>query len=167
MRRGVTRERQRKLVARLRESIPGLVLRTTFIVGFPGETDADFEQLLDLIEEAKFDRVGVFRYSDEEDTEAASYAEKVPREIARARYQAVMEKQREIMLAKLELQVGSEELILVDQAAPGMAVGRHWGQAPEIDGQVFLRGGRHAAGDQVRARITQVRDVDLEAEALS
>ena len=167
MRRGVTRERQRKLVARLRERIPGLVLRTTFIVGFPGETDADFEQLLDLIEEAKFDRVGVFRYSDEEDTEACGYAEKVPREVARARYQAVMEKQREIMLAKLETQVGSEELILVDQAAPGMAVGRYWGQAPEIDGQVFLRGGHYAAGDQVRARITQVRDVDLEAEALS
>ena len=166
MRRGVTRERQRQLVARLRAAIPDLVLRTTFIVGFPGETDDDFKQLLDFVEESAFDRVGVFRYSDEEDTEAESYAGKVPRALARERYQAVMETQREIMRAKLEAQVGQEAMVLVDQAAPGMAVGRHWGQAPEIDGQVFLRGGRFAAGDQVRARISGLRDVDLEAEPL-
>ena len=165
MRRGTTAERQRKLVAKLRERIPRLALRTTFIVGFPGERDEDFRDLLDFVAESRFDRVGVFRYSDEQGTAAADYGEKVPRDVTRARFDALMSLQRDIMDEKLQKLIGSEQRVLVDQAAPGLAVGRLWSQAPEIDGSVLLRGGA-PVGEIVAARITGVRDVDLEAEVL-
>ncbi len=165
MRRGTTAERQRKLVAKLRERIPDLALRTTFIVGFPGERDDDFEHLLDFVAESRFDRVGVFRYSDEEGTAAMDHGEKVPRDLARARFDQLMTLQRGIMREKLQKLIGSEQRVLVDQAASGLAVGRLWSQAPEIDGNVLLRGGA-PVGEIVAARIIGVRDVDLEAEVL-
>jgi ribosomal protein S12 methylthiotransferase len=162
MRRGVTAERQRRLVERLRAEIPGVVLRTTFIVGFPGETERDFGELCDFVRAARFDRAGVFRYSDEEGTPAHGYAEKVPREVARERHRELMRIQREIMREALEAQVGTDVRVLVDRSGPGLATGRLWSQAPEIDGQVLLRGGAEV-GALVAARITGVRDVDLEA----
>ena len=165
MRRGVTRERQTKLVAELRARIPDLVVRTTFIVGFPGETDADFEELLDFVRETRFDRVGVFRYSDEEGTAAFGHEHKVPLRIARERHRELMRVQREIMVQKLEALVGLETHVLVDRAGSGLAVARLWSQAPEIDGLVLLRGPAQVGALQ-RARITGVRDPDLEAEVI-
>ena len=165
MRRGVTAERQRALVGRLRERIPDLVLRTTFIVGFPGERDEDFEELLAFVRETGFDRAGVFRYSDEEGTRAFDLGEKVPRERARERFDQLMRAQREVMSRKLEAHVGQEVTVLVDSAAAGRAKGRLWSQAPEIDGGVLLHG-HVAAGRFARARVRAVRDVDLEAEVL-
>jgi ribosomal protein S12 methylthiotransferase len=171
MKRGTTAARQRRLVERLRAGIPGLTLRTTFIVGFPGETDADFEALCEFVREARFDRVGVFRYSDEEGTAAAGYGAKVPRSVARARYRRLAALQREIMAETLAAQVGREADVLVD--APlgrGRALGRLASQAPEIDGVTYLhaRGVELAPGALLRARITKVRGgVDLEAEAVT
>jgi ribosomal protein S12 methylthiotransferase len=162
MRRGVTGERQRRLVERLREQIPGVVLRTTFIVGFPGETDRDFEALCAFVRESRFERLGVFRYSDEEGTTAHGYGEKVPREVARERYRELLRIQGEIMREGLEAQVGSEVQVLVDQGGPRQARGRLWSQAPEIDGEVLLRGGAET-GALVRARVTRALDADLEA----
>jgi ribosomal protein S12 methylthiotransferase len=163
MKRGVTAERQRKLVERARARLPGAALRTTFIVGFPGETDEDFAELLAFVREVRFDRVGVFRYSDEEGTSAHALAGKVPRAVARRRHRELMAVQREIMREKLAAQVGETAQVLVDSGGRDRAVGRLWSQAPEVDGTVLLRGGARA-GELLRARLTGVRDVDLEAE---
>jgi ribosomal protein S12 methylthiotransferase len=166
MKRGTTASRQRRLVARLRERIPGVTLRTTFIVGFPGESEADFEALLTFVAESRFDRVGIFRYSDEEGTAAADLDQKVPRAVARERYRRLAKLQAGIQAEKLGALVGSEAHVLVDAAlGAGRARGRLASQAPEIDGVVFLRGAGLAPGQLVPARITGVRGgVDLEAE---
>jgi ribosomal protein S12 methylthiotransferase len=168
MRRGTTSARQRELVNRLRDGIPGLTLRTTFIVGFPGETDEDFEELLDFVRTSRFDRLGVFRYSDEEDTAGAALPDKVDRAVARERYRRLTALQREIMAERLDAQIGAVADVLVD--APiggGLVQGRLASQAPEIDGVTFLKAPGAEAGDLVRARISGVRDrVDLEAEAV-
>ena len=166
MKRGTTAERQRRLVERLRAGIPDLTLRTTFIVGFPGETDEDFEELMDFVRETRFDRLGVFRYSDEEGTTAQELDGKVPRSVARERYRRLTDLQREIMRETLEAQVGREAPVLVDARVRGdLLLGRLPSQAPEIDGIVYLKGGA-GVGDLTRARITAVRDVDLEAEPI-
>ena len=168
MKRGSTAERQRRLVARLRERIPGVTLRTTFIVGFPGETEEDFAQLLEFVSESRFDRVGIFRYSDEEGTAAAKLDAKVPRAVARERYRRLAKLQAGIQAEKLGALVGSEAQVLVDAPiGAGRARGRLSSQAPEIDGVVFLHGSGLAPGQLVRARITGVKaGVDLEADAL-
>ncbi len=165
MKRGTTADRQHRLVERLRAGIPGLTLRTTVIVGFPGETEEDFEELLEFVREVRFDRLGVFRYSDEEGTAAFEFADKVPRAVARERYRRLTDLQRDIMREKLDAMVGREALVLVDEVRPEPARGRMASQAPEIDGVVFLKGDVEP-GDLVRVRITGVRDVDLEASAL-
>jgi ribosomal protein S12 methylthiotransferase len=168
MRRGATGERQRRLVEKLRAGIPGLTLRTTFIVGFPGETDADFAELLEFVRWARFDRVGVFRYSDEEGTAGLALTDKVPRKLARERYRALTKLQAGILAEKLAARIGEEDLALVD--APigrDKAQARLASQAPEIDGVTFVRGKSLHAGDLVRVRLTHVKQgVDLEADAL-
>jgi ribosomal protein S12 methylthiotransferase len=163
MRRGVTAERQRRLCEKLRERLPGSVLRTTMIVGFPGETDADFAALVEFVREVRFDRLGIFRYSDEAGTAAARLGDKVPRGVARARQRELAKLQREIMRESLARQVGQTVRVLVDAGGRERAVGRVWSQAPEVDGSVLLRGAA-ATGDFVDAQVTGARDVDLEAE---
>jgi ribosomal protein S12 methylthiotransferase len=166
MKRGSTEARQRRLVERLRKGIPDVTLRTTYMVGFPGEGEEDFARLCDFVRETRFDRVGVFRYSDEEGTAAYQLPGKVPRAVARQRYQRLLEIQREIMLDKLESRVGEVSQVLVDAVTGGgLAQARLPSQAPEIDGVVFLKGDVQP-GDLVDARITGVREVDLEAELI-
>ncbi len=167
MRRGTSRARQERLVERLRSGVPDLTLRTTVIVGFPGETEKDFEELLDFVGWARFDRLGVFRYSDEEGTAAATLPGKVPREVARERFRRLVALQSGILEEKLRSQVGRVEEALVDRSGPGGAIARLRSQAPEIDGVTRL--GAAAApelrpGELLRLRITGVRGVDLLAE---
>ncbi len=165
MRRGTSADRQQRLVERLRAAMPDVTLRTTFIVGFPGETEADFEELLDFVRAARFDRLGVFRYSDEEDTAARALGDKVPRAVARERWQRLTALQRDILREKLAGQVGRRADVLVDSVVGGgVCLGRLASQAPEIDGVVFLKGAA-APGELRPARITGLRgDCDLEAE---
>jgi ribosomal protein S12 methylthiotransferase len=163
MRRGTTPNRQRRLLARVRERIPDVVIRTTFIVGFPGETDEDFEELCEFVRESRFDRVGVFRYSDEEGTRAETLADKVPVGVARARYRRLMELQRDIMRKGLEAHVGRRVRVLVESGSGGFSTGRLWSQAPEVDGMVLLKGDARV-GEMVDATVTGVRSSDLEAE---
>ncbi len=165
MKRGTTAERQRQLSKRLRSAIPGLTLRTTFIVGFPGEMEEDFEELCEFVREAHFDRLGVFRYSDEEGTAAFEYPNKVPRKVARERYRTLTAIQSQILREKLESEIGTLQPVLVDSAGHGLARGRLRSQAPEIDGEVFLKGDVRC-GDLVQARILGTRGCDLEAEAI-
>jgi len=163
MRRGTTADRQRRLVERLRAGIPGLTLRTTFIVGFPGESDADFEALCAFAREVRFDRAGVFRYSDEEGTAAFELPGRVPRRIARERQRALVGILREIQTEKQRELVGREVALLIDAGGRDRARGRMPSQAPEIDGEVLLKGAART-GEMLRAHITGVRGADLEAE---
>jgi ribosomal protein S12 methylthiotransferase len=154
-----------KLLDRIRTRIPGVVLRTSFIVGFPGETDAAFERLQDFVRSEKFDRVGVFTYSREENTSAYDMADQVPERVKRARRSELMTTQSEISLNKNRDLVGREMEVLVEGPMPGRATrlrGRTSGQAPEIDGSVFLAGDAEA-GEFVRARIDKALSYDLHA----
>jgi len=165
MRRGASQAHQRRLIERLRARVPNLTLRTTLIVGFPGETDEDFETLCEFVRESRFDRLGAFRYSDEEGTSAIDLPGKVPAKLARKRYRALLALQQEIMQEKLGSLVGSEQTVLVDSVQGARAVGRLASQAPEIDGLVRLKGSAQA-GEFRRVRIANVRELDLEAEFL-
>lgn len=169
MRRPERQETIRERVGWLREAVPDLTLRTTVIVGFPGETEDDFREMLDLLEEVGFERVGAFTYSEEEGTRAAEMPDRVPEDVMADRLEEVMELQRGISLDhNLEL-VGSEATVLVDQALvddPDYGgVGRTVGQAVDVDGVTHLRTSRPLrAGEMVRARIVEALDYDLVAE---
>jgi ribosomal protein S12 methylthiotransferase len=168
--RAMRRERSagalRQLVARIRARVPGIVLRTAFIVGFPGETDDDVRALSDFVAEMAFDHVGVFRYSHEEGTAAARLPDDVPRAEKERRWERVMAVQAAVSARRLAAQVGRSTEVLVEAVDErGGLVGRTRGQAPEIDGVVRLRGPA-APGTLVRARITGASTYDLEAIVL-
>jgi ribosomal protein S12 methylthiotransferase len=169
MRRGHGGKRLYELVERLRSRIQDLVFRTAFIVGHPGETDAEFEELLAFVRFAEFDRVGVFRYSDEPSARSFGLDEKVPRGVATRRARRLMSIQRRISKKKNRALVGRELDVLVegtsDESELAM-VGRHAGQAPEIDGITYLSGGPVLPGEMVRARVTRATDYDLVADVL-
>ncbi len=168
--RAMRRERSaaalRNLLDRIRRRVPGVTLRTSFIVGFPGETEQAFGRLLDFVREEQFDRVGVFTYSREEKTAACDMPDQLPERVKRARRSALMELQAEISLRKNRSLLGRELEALVEGEAEGRATrmrGRTSGQAPEIDGMVLLKGEAHP-GEFVRARIDRVLSYDLVGE---
>jgi ribosomal protein S12 methylthiotransferase len=165
MKRGVSSEQVRDILWRLRDEVPGIVVRTTLIVGFPGETDADFAELRDFVSEYRFERMGAFTYSQEEGTPSHDLPDQVPAEVALARQEELMLMQRDIMAAHNRAMVGEEVEVLVDgRASEGSGyVGRTRGDAPEIDGTVRLQEDGLAAGDLIRARIVAAADYDLEA----
>ncbi len=150
----------RRLIAGVRQAMPDIALRTAFIVGYPGETEAEFETLLQFMAEVQFDKVGIFRYSLEEGTPAVELPGRVPDEVAEERYARAMELQRGISLRCNQMQVGRVLEVLVEGTGEGMTVGRCYRDAPEIDGYVLLRGERRAGG-MVRARIEQAMEYDL------
>ncbi len=149
-----------------REICPDLTIRSTFIVGFPGETDDDFEQLLDFIREAQLDRVGAFEYSPVEGAPANELADPVPDEIKAERLEKFMAVQAEISTARLQRKIGQQLDILIDEVDDEGAIGRSKADAPEIDGLVYLNGEtRYQAGDIVSVKITHADEHDLWAEA--
>ena len=167
MKRGHDAARLRKIVERLRNEIPGLVFRTAFIVGHPGETQADFDELCEFVDWAKFDRLGVFNYSDEPDTHSFSQTDKVPARTSSSRSKKLMSLQRRISRQKNRALVGTELDVLVEgpsEENEWVMVGRHSGQAPDIDGCVYLSGDVGAPGRIVRGRVTASSDYDLVAE---
>ena len=153
----------RQLMARLRQSMPDIAVRTAFIVGYPGETEDEFAALLDFMAEMRFDKVGVFIYSREEGTAAAGLPNPVPRQVAEERYARTMELQQGISLAQNQLQVGRTLDVLVEGAEPGISVGRSYRDAPEIDGYVLLQG-EWPVGKMVQAKITQALEYDLQGQ---
>jgi ribosomal protein S12 methylthiotransferase len=163
MRRERTGLALRALVARIRAAVPGIALRTAFIVGFPGETEDDVRVLCDFVEALEFDRVGVFRYSREEDTAAASLPGHVPERVKQARFERVMATQARVAARLARAQVGREvPVLLEDETAPGRFAGRLATQAPEIDGGVVVEGdGR--PGELVTARIVAADVYDMRA----
>src|SRR6185503_15855833 len=149
MRRGHVGKTARALVQKIRARIPGVTLRTTFIVGHPGETEEAFRSLCEFVEEAEFDRVGVFTYSVEEGTHSATLDGRVPEKTMERRRRDLMRLQRKISRKKMKAMVGRELEVLVEgpsEESEYLLVGRHAGHAPEIDGGVFL-----ALGENVKA----------------
>ncbi len=163
MRRPASMERVRRLIADLRFAMPDVALRTVFIIGYPGETESEFEALLDFVAETRFDRVGVFLYSPEEGTPAATLADSVPEEVKAERYDRLMALQQGISLAINQAQVGRSLDVLVEGQGDGLSVGRSYRDAPEIDGMVLLPG-EIPVGEIVRARITGAMEYDLVGE---
>jgi ribosomal protein S12 methylthiotransferase len=169
MQRRVNRAQTEELLARLRGAIPDLVLRTTFIVGFPGESEAEFEELCAFVRQARFERAGVFPYSLEPGTPAARLPEHLPEEVKLARRNRLMEVQQEVAFAWAQQQVGREMEVIADAPdpeVPGHFLARGPADAPDIDGLVRLKGKNLRPGDLVRARVTGADGYDLLARAI-
>lgn len=166
MRRGHTGRVSRELLQRLRTRVDNVVLRSTFIVGHPGETEAEFEELCEFVAEAKLDHAGAFTYSIESGTVSAMLPGRVDPEVAAERQAKLMEIQRQVSHAKNQARVGQEITVLVDGVSSEseyLLEGRWYGQAPGVDGVTYLADGTVPAGSLVRARVTQASDYDLAA----
>jgi len=169
MRRGVTRDGQERILDRIREYVPDISVRTTFIVGFPGETDQDFAELCDFVEKQQFDNVGVFTYFQEDGTPAAQLDRQVPDHVKKARQKRLMDIQKKISRKKLKKLIGTEIDVLIEgvsEESDLLLRGRTARQAPDVDGQVYVSGaGPDVQIGQIRPmRITQVGDYDLVGE---
>jgi ribosomal protein S12 methylthiotransferase len=167
MRRPGNRPAYDKLLGRIRERVPGVTLRTTLIVGFPGETEADYAELDGFVADTGFDHVGVFTYSHEEGTRAFGLADDVPAAVKRRRRNALMARQKKIVARAQKARIGSDVHVLIDGPSPDHELvlqGRLEGQAPEIDPVVFLTDcdpGRYETGQLIRARIVGARGYDV------
>ena len=145
-----------------REICPELTIRSTFIVGFPGETEEDFQLLLDFLEDAQLDRVGCFTYSPVEGARANNLADPVPEDVKEDRQKRFMETQAVISANRLQAKVGSIQIVLIDEVTPEGAVARTMADAPEIDGNVFIDGATHLSpGDFVQVEIEEADEYDM------
>jgi ribosomal protein S12 methylthiotransferase len=156
MRRETSREHIENLIRRLRAGIPGVALRTTFIVGFPGETEEAFASLLEFIERTRFERLGVFKYSQEEGSRAAKMPEQLPASIKNERYRRAMTVQQRIAREMAEEKIGRELRLLVDQPL----IARTEADAPDVDARVILSEPANV-GEFITRRITGSRGYDL------
>ena len=152
----------RRLLQKIRSFIPEVSLRSSFIVGFPGEKETQFKALLDFVEEIQFDHLGAFKYSSEEGTPASRLPHPIPETLKEERLKILMETQGKISLKKYQALVGQRKLVLVEgtQRERGLLRGRLQIQAPEIDGSVLLKG-KARPGDWVEARMIQTLPYDL------
>ncbi len=169
MRRGHGKDRQKRVVERLRKAVPELTFRTAFIVGHPGETQAEFDELVEFVQWARFEHAVVFRYSDEETCAAHAMPDKVRALTSANRARKLMGIQRKIAREKNEALIGRELEVLVEGPSEEHELvmkGRHAGQAPEIDGSVYLSEGESFSGEMRRVRIAQASDFDLVGELL-
>lgn len=170
MNRRVTEEVIHQKIQTLRQKIPGIVLRTSIIVGFPGETEEDFEALLRGIKKARFNHLGVFKYSDEDGTPALRLKNKIPQSVIDERFEKLYEAQKEIARELNQEYLGKVIEVLVEgphEETDLLLQGRHAGQAPDIDGKVIINDGVAKAGDFVKVEITEVLDYDLVGRIVS
>ncbi|WP_339330495.1 30S ribosomal protein S12 methylthiotransferase RimO [Aeromonas hydrophila] len=167
MKRPGTVERTLERIQKWREICPEITLRSTFIVGFPGETEEEFQMLLDFIDKAELDRVGCFKYSPVEGAKANKLPDPVPEEVQEERFQRFMELQQQVSIRKLARKVGKEMLVLIDEVDEEGATGRSAADAPEIDGLVYLNGETSLKpGDMVKVRIDEADEYDLWASLI-
>jgi ribosomal protein S12 methylthiotransferase len=169
MQRRVNRQDTEELLGKLRARIPELVMRTTFITGFPGETDADFAELVDFVREQRFERLGVFTYSFEPDTPAARLPDHLSEEVKNERREQLMAVQQEVAFSWNDAQIGRRLDVLVDAAVPeenNAWVGRSYADAPDVDGVVFVTGEGLRTGDIVPCEIVARNDYDLVGAAV-
>lgn len=165
MNRHISKEEIHAMITKLRDRIDDLALRTTFIVGFPGEREEDFEELYEFVKEEKFDKLGVFEYSDEEGTRSYSFNEKLDDEIKEARREKIMDLQMDISRASLEKRLGTVMKCIVDEKNDDEYTLRTFMDAPDVDGVVYLTSDKdYNLGDFIDVKITEALDYDLRGE---
>ena len=167
MRRQITKAEMDDLIAQIRETVPGICLRTTLITGFPGETRDDVEELKSFLQQHRFDRVGIFSYSHEENTGAYELTDNITQEEKEERAQEIMEVQQQISFEKNQEKIGNIYKVLVDKKESGRYLGRTEFDSVEVDNEVILGTGKLKVGEFVRARVTKAYDYDLEAEVIN
>ena len=163
MKRGTTMEKTNALIQAIKEKVPGIALRTTLIAGYPGETEADFEEMKDWVRSTQFDRLGIFTYSHEENTSAFDLVDDVPQEVKQARADEIMEIQMDISRELNQLKVGSVQKVLIDRAEGEYFIGRMEFDSPEVDNEVYIHapGNYLSVGEFVNVRINSAEDYDL------
>jgi ribosomal protein S12 methylthiotransferase len=162
MRRGISQRALRELIAEIRARVPNIALRTTLIVGYPNETEKEFDELLDFVSDVKFDRLGVFTYSQEEGTAAYELGDPVPAKEKERRQAAIMQVQQAISEEKNQLLINTTQRVLVDRIDDGVYAGRTERDAPEIDNEVFVHSSRNlSTGDFVEVDIDDATEYDL------
>jgi ribosomal protein S12 methylthiotransferase len=164
MQRRVDRASTEALLGKLRSRIKNLVMRTTFITGFPGETDEQFQELVEFVERQKFERLGVFSYSMELDTPAARLPDHVSESVKEERRERLMAAQQRVAFAWNEAQIGRQFDVLLDRPVPGEKnawIGRGYADAPDVDGVVYVSGAKLKAGKLVRCEIVATSEYDL------
>lgn len=168
MRRGTTREKTEELLHTIRAKVPGIAIRTTMIAGHPGETEKEFQEMMTFIEKSRFERLGVFAYSHEENTHAFSMEDDVPADVKQQRTDAVMELQQGISLELNQQKIGSVQKVLIDRKEGGNFIGRTEFDSPEVDNEVIIDGQENylRIGDFVQANITQATEFDLTGEVV-
>jgi len=167
MNRPIEKSKVISLINKLRDRIPNLTLRTTFIVGFPGETDKDFEELLSFVKEFRFERLGAFIFSREEGTSAYDFPQQIPVRIKKERLKELMLTQQSISKEINSSYVGKEVEVLVDEiqsGIPKIVIGRTKGDAPEIDGKVVIKGDKAKVGKFIKVKVTEASEYDLVGE---
>jgi ribosomal protein S12 methylthiotransferase len=169
MRRGITREKTEDLIATIRAKVPNIALRTTLIAGHPQETEEDFEEMMTFVKNSRFDRLGVFAYSHEENTHSHTYADDVPAEVKEARTDLIMEVQESISATLNQEKIGKTYKVLIDRKESGFWVGRTEHDSPEVDNEVLIdaKDTYCRMGDFVHARITDATEFDLYAETVN
>jgi ribosomal protein S12 methylthiotransferase len=162
MHRRIDRAETERLLERIRRRMPGVTIRTTMIAGFPGETEAEFEELVGFIRDFRFDALGVFAYSLEPDTPAGRMKEQIPNEVKQERVEALMLAQQEVAFALADARIGQTFDVIVDERmSPDVARGRHQGQAPDVDSATYIDGCRAEPGAFVSVRCTERDEYDL------
>ena len=167
MKRNITREEMEELIAAIRVKVPGICLRTTLIAGFPGETREDVEEMKDFLTRMRFDRVGIFTYSHEEDTSAHGLEDNISSEEKEERAQEIMDLQMEISMEMNEEKIGQTFRVLIDKRESGRYIGRTEFDSVEVDNEVIINTTKKLqAGDYVNVKITKAYDYDLEGELI-
>jgi len=163
MRRGITREKTEELVAKIRETVPGISIRTTLIAGYPGETEEDFEEMYDFVERSRFDRLGIFTYSHEENTHAHNFEDDVPANVKQERADKIMELQSGISYDLNQLKIGQTFKVLFDRAEGDYFIGRTEFDSPDVDNEVLVKKseGYIRIGDFANIEITSADHYDL------
>ncbi|MBS1551162.1 MAG: 30S ribosomal protein S12 methylthiotransferase RimO [Bacteroidetes bacterium] len=164
MRRGITKSSLISLLEKLRKEIPGIAIRTTIIVGYPDETENEFSELLDFVRDFRFDRLGVFTYSNEEGTYAATIPDRIPLKEKLLRQKLILDAQKEISLTNNNRSVGKKEKVLIDRKENGYSVGRSYKDAPEIDQEIYINDNSLMTGEFYDVRIFDTEEFDLFAE---
>jgi len=163
MRRGTTREKTEKLIKLIREKVPGIAIRTTLIAGHPGETDEDFQEMMDFVRESRFERLGVFTYSHEENTHSFSMEDDVPEDVKQQRADEVMELQQSISLEINQEKMNKTLKVLIDRKEGDNFIGRTENDSPEVDNEVLINARDHylRVGDFADIKIIDATDFDL------
>jgi len=166
MRRGITREKTTELIHKIREQVPGIAVRTTLISGYPGESEQDQAEMLEWVEEMRFDRLGVFTYSHEENTHAFNFEDDVPEEVKQARAEEIMELQSGISHEINQTKVGKDLKVMIDKVEGDSYIGRTEADSPEVDNEVIIpkSSGYARIGDFAQVKITEAGPFDLYGE---